>query len=393
MDLLPAYRALVASPADLARCIAAGPLPRLLDTLRELWRQPQASDDALLAAISEGNRQVLDLAPDALAGHWLAARYHAGPRCLSWRLPDGPPSEPFLEDDLLRLQRASAAHQLFNPRTRLPAPGEGPAATPPAGFILHLSRCGSTLASGALAALDDAVVLSESPLLTDWLLDDTLAPAMRQSALPALVALQSGCFPGRGRVVVKWNAWDLPAWPAIAAAFPGVPALLLFRDPVEILASHARTPGRHMAGDPALAPLHPALGPPTHGVDLAGHRIGVLAVLQQAMLAAAEDPGVRVVDYATLDAPALEAIAAHFGLAPDAAARARIAARLAFHSKDPGQPFAPDADAKRRAFDEDATRRIRAALDPGFQALKARAARDARANAARDAPATQRPGK
>lgn len=391
MELLPAYRALVASPADLARCVAAGSLPGFLDTLRTLWGVPGADDHALLAAIGEGNRRVLDLPPEALAGHWMAARYHAGPRCLSWRLPDGAPREPFLEDDLLRAQQASAAHQLLNPRTGLPTPGAPPAA-PPAGFILHLSRCGSTLVSGALSLLDDAVVLSESPLLTDWLLDATLDPAQRAACLPALVSLQAGCFPGR-RGVVKWNAWDLPAWPGIASAFPGVPALLLFRDPVEILASHARASGRHMAGDPSLGALHPALGAPAPGVDLPGHRIRVLDVLQQAMLAAADAPGTRLVDYATLDAPALAAIAAHFGLAPDAAARARIAARLAFHSKDPGQPFAPDADAKRRAFDEDATRRIRAALDPGFQALKARAARDARANAALDAPATQRPGK
>lgn len=374
MDLQAAYRALVASPADLERCAAAGGLAGFLDALRGLWGVASASDDDLVAAIGEGNRRVLDLAPASLAGHWLAARYHPGPRCLSWRLPDGPPGAPFLDDDLLRAQGASAAHQLLNPRTA-PPPEDARAPTRPAGFILHLSRCGSTLASGALSELDGTVVLSESPLLTEWLLDASMDLPTRCRRLPALVALQSGCFPGRDRVVVKWNAWDLAAWPGIAAAFPGVPALLLFRDPVEILASHAAAAGRHMAGDPSLGVLDPVFGPPVPGQDLPGQRIAVLDALQQAMLAAAKAPDAWPMDYAMLGAARLEQVAGWFGLPVDEHARTRMARRFGFHSKAPGERFVPDAARKRRRFGADEANRIRAALDAGHQALLAAAVR------------------
>lgn len=373
VDLLPAYRALVASPEQSAFCAGAGTLADLLQRLRQLWPRAPAGDGALVAALNDANRQVLDLDPRQLAGQWFPGHYDAATRSLVWLRPQGHATEPFQDQYLARCRQGSVFNQLVQPRTAL-APllsaSADEAAGAPAGFIFHLSRCGSTLLSGCLAELDDTSVLSESPLLTALLLDATLTDAHKRAALPRLVALQAAPFAGRGRTVVKWNAWDLFRFPLIDAAFPGVPRVLLFREPEEILASHARSAGRHMAGDPSLAALHPSLVVRAQG-DLLDFRIGVLRALAQAMQDAAASPAARSIDYAQLDADGIDVACRHFGLVPSAQAAARIAQRRRVHSKAPDQPFAADSAHKRQWFDDADRGRITQALGPGHLALRA----------------------
>lgn len=362
MDALAAYRDLLVSPKALADALAAPDMAAFLDGLRGLPGCAGAGDAALLALLEQGNRAPSGLPASVLAGRWFPASYRHADRSLAWCLPDGAPTEPFLDEYLQRCRSGGPARNLLRPRTPLPAPGEF--GIEPAGFILHLSRCGSTLVSGALSELDDTVVLSESPVLTDWVLAAGSDAALHQAHLPGLLALQAECFKPRGRLVVKWNAWDLLAWPAIRRVFPDVPCLLLYRDPVEILASHARQAGRHMARDPALAVLHPVFGPPAPGSDLLAQRIAVLGALMQALSEVAAWPGTLALDYARLDDDGLRAVCLHFGLEPGPAAMARIAARRAAHSKDPATPFAPDGQRKQAYFDPASRQRILRALGP-----------------------------
>jgi hypothetical protein len=375
MDLLPSYRALVESPEQSAFCAGASTLADLLQRLRQLWPQAPAGDGALVAALNDANRQALDLDPRRLEGHWFPGHYDAATRRIAWLWPKGPATEPFQDQYLARCRQGSVFNQLVQPRTAL-APLLSPSAdeaAAPAGFIFHLSRCGSTLLSGGLAELDDTSVLSESPLLTALLLDATLTETQKRAALPRLVRLQAAPFAGRGRIVVKWNAWDLFLFPLIDAAFPGVPRVLLFREPEEILASHARSAGRHMAGDPALAALHPAFAPLSGEADLLDFRIGVLKALTDAMRACAGDPEAMPLDYARLDAAGIDGACRHFGLVPSAAARARIAQRLGVHSKALDQPFEADSARKRQWFQDGDRQRIQGALAPGHRALQAAA--------------------
>ena len=375
MDLLPAYRALVESPEQQAFCAQATTFGGFLQRLRQLWPCGPIGDGALISALNDANRRILDLDPRRLEGRWFPHHYDAATRSVSWLLPQGHATEPFQDQYIARCRQGSLFNQLIQPRTALApllspaADGESPS---PAGFIFHLSRCGSTLLSGCLAELDDTSVLSESPLLTALLLDTTLTQAQKQAALRRLVRAQGAPFAGRGRIVVKWNAWDLFHGPLIDGAFPGVPQVLLFREPEEILASHARSAGRHMAGDPSLRPLHPAFA--HHSPDgLLGWRINVLDELTRAMLDRAGEPAAMPLDYARLDAAAIDAACRRFGLEPSADVRARIAQRRGFHSKDPGQPFEADGVQKRQWFDDEDRRRIRRMLAPGHRALQATA--------------------
>lgn len=374
MDLLPAYRELVLSPDRLATCAQAATVAELLQSLRRLWGLESADDDTLIGELNRCNRQVLELDPAALAGRWLPAAYEPRTRSLAWCLPVGHATEPFQDQFLSRCLQSRVFNQFIRPRTAI-APllaGAAVVAAPaPAGFIFHLSRCGSTLVSGCLAELDDTSVLSESPLLTELLLDASLSDEQKQHALPQLIALQAAPFPGRGRIVVKWNAWDLFAWPLIRAACPGVPRLLLFREPEEILASHALSAGRHMAGDPSLASLEAVFEPARDG-DVPGRRIRILGGLMATMAGLASASDAMTVDYAQLDRRRIDSICRHFGLSPDAEAGERLARRMGRHSKQLDQPFAADAERKRQCFDADQRQRIQHALGPLHRTLQER---------------------
>lgn len=373
MDLLSPYRALIASPEQLASCRQADTVAGLLQRLRSLWSLESASDGQLIGELNRCNQQVVDVDVRRLEGTWFPHRYDAGTRSLSWCLPQGHATEPFLDQYIERCRQRSVFNQLINPRTSAAplmaaAVVDGPA---PAGFILHLSRCGSTLLSGCLAELDDTCVLSESPVLTEALLDASLADGQKRNLLAQLVRLQVAPFPGRGRVVVKWNAWDILQWSLVQAAFPGVPRALLFREPVEILASHARAAGRHMSGDPSLGHLNPVFRDVPADATLLDLRIAVLRELLKAMAALADGERTLPIDYTRLDIHAVQDICRHFALAPGAGEVARMTRRMDFHSKEPGRPFEADGVQKSRWFDPDERERIQRALAPDYRSLLA----------------------
>ena len=124
----------------------------------------------------------------------------------------------------------------------------------PSGFIFHGSRCGSTLVSQMLAAVPEHLVLSE-PLPVDQLLRSGAAEADRVRWLRALVAVLGRPRRGERAFVLKLDAWNTCSLELVRRAFPNVPWVFLFREPVEVLASQLRQRGAHMvpgALDPAL---------------------------------------------------------------------------------------------------------------------------------------------
>lgn len=370
MDLLPAYRSLISSPEQLAACREAIGIGPLLRTISSLWGLDTIGDGELISQLNQCHGHVLDIDLRQLEGVWLPHRYDAATRSLSWCLPEGHPTQPFLDQYLQQCLTRSALNCLVRPRTSITPLLSAPVVDGPAhaaGFIFHLSRCGSTLVSGCLAERDDTCVLSESPLLTDVLLDASLTDGQKRHLLPQLVRLQAAPFPGRDRVIVKWNAWDLCAWPLIRSAFPDVPSVALFRDPEEILASHGRSAGRHMSGDPTLGHVDPVFAA-GRGTVLE-RRIRVLRGLTDAMSQLVAEPGTMPVDYRQLDLQRIGQIGRHFALAPDADADARMQQRLGFHSKEPERTFAADGVQKKQWFDADDRHCIHRELMPGHRRL------------------------
>ncbi len=360
------YNALVSSPEQIALCRQAQTLRELLECIRQLWSCPQLGDDGLLGEISRLNFTPIETHSVQLAGRWLPYRYQPNKKQVNWLIPTGHATEPFQDETILRY-RQHLFNQIIQPCTTLAVAQQqaaGLADAKPAGFIFHLSRCGSTLISGCLSELESTCIFSESPLLTELLLDGELSLQEQQVFLRTFINLQAAVFSPRPRMVIKWNAWDIFRWGLIRSLYPQVPAIFLVRDPVEILASHQRMAGWHMAGDIRLANIHPVFFSRDTDQTLLSRRSHVLAALLGEMNKHKEDRAVLCVDYPSLDAGRIKDIFHHFGLFPDDESFQDITQRLKFHSKTPGLIFANDTGIKQTLFAEEEKSAIRQSLMP-----------------------------
>ena len=106
-----------------------------------------------------------------------------------------------------------------------------------------------------LAAVPQFLVLSE-PLPVDDVLRADAAEADRVQWLRWIVsALGRGARGDERAYVLKLDAWSACSLGTVRRAFPDVPWVFLFREPVQVLASHFRQRGAHMvpgAIDPEL---------------------------------------------------------------------------------------------------------------------------------------------
>lgn len=353
-DLFSAYCELISSSAQITRCQEATSVGELLSVIKNLWRQTALSDDQLIAELTQLNQQIIDSDKIQLAGHWLPYCYHAKTRSIHWCLPAGHAIEPFQDETISRYRQTVLLNQFITPKTSLASldiHAQVVQSITPAGFIFHLSRCGSTLISGCLSELDTTSVFSESSVLTEILLDQTLGEATQQQHLQQLIDLQASVFPSRPDVVIKWNAWDIFRWELIRAVYPQVPVIFLVRNPVEILASHQRSAGRHMSGDSVLAAYYPELAPPVNDEKIEDFRIRVLAALLIAMAKHCHATNVAIVDYAQLDLNKIYAICNYFAVAQSSAAMLSLARRTQVNAKSLGHSFSGDSEQKRQQFD------------------------------------------
>jgi hypothetical protein len=368
-DYVAHYSALLSSPEQIRWCQEAQSLPELLTRLRYLWQCPQLSDNELLGEISRLNCTPLESHSAHLAGHWLPYRYQANKKQVYWLIPTGHATEPF-QDETILCYRQQLFNQIIQPCSSLEFVAQqstNMADVQPAGFIFHLSRCGSTLISGCLSELESTCVFSESPLLTELLLDDGLSLPEQQFFLRSFINLQAAVFPHRPQMIIKWNAWDIFRWELIGSLYPQVPAIFLVRDPVEILASHQRMPGWHMAGDMRLAGIHPVFSLSDSNQTLLMRRSQVLAALLAEMNKYQNNPGVLPVDYPSLDAEKIKQICHHFSILPPAESFPKITQRLQFHSKTPGVVFANDSGTKQAIFSVAQKTGIQKELMPLYQ--------------------------
>jgi hypothetical protein len=108
-----------------------------------------------------------------------------------------------------------------------------------------------------LAALPGHVVIAEAHPVDQALrahLDDAgVTDAQRTTWLRGLVsALGQPRAGGETEYFVKFDSWSILELPLIRRAFPGVPWLFVYRDPLEVMASHRQRPGVHLV--PGLLP-------------------------------------------------------------------------------------------------------------------------------------------
>jgi hypothetical protein len=196
-----------------------------------------------------------------------------------------------------------------------------------------------------------------------------LGEATQQHYLQRLIDLQASVFPSRPHIVIKWNAWDIFRWNLIRATYPQVPVIFLVRNPVEILASHQRSAGRHMSGDPALTNCHPVFAGWGSTGELLEKRVQVLHGLLCAMYDFYPGQSGCLIDYHQLDVHTMVKLFQFLGIKLDELGFLKIQARMQFHSKTPGQVFLPDTEKKQCLFASQEQEDIQVHLAPAYNRL------------------------
>ncbi len=215
------------------------------------------------------------------------------------------------------------------------------------GIIFHMSRCGSTLASRALAVSEKNVVLSEaSPL--DWMIRAQVRrPELSRSEQVEWVrwmvmALGQKRWDEAESLFIKLDAWHTLYFDLIREALPDVPWLFLFRDPVEVLVSIDRQSGSAMVPG-ALERLTGDLGLDRMLMCEQGEYPAlVLREICQAAIERSNDGHGLFVDYERMPDFVWNEMQTHFGLSPSDADAERMKAASRFNAKSPAVEFSGD---------------------------------------------------
>lgn len=305
----------------------------------------------------------IDVAPEVPVVHWC--------RTGGQRL-----TEPFFEQDLHHLMgrpfnRAldvrstiddAAAHLARHP------------ALPPTAFVFHLGRCGSTLVARMLAADPGNRVLSE-PAPFDAVLRAPLRRALDPPTYHAWLRAALGTMsqPGDGehKLFVKLDCWAVMAADHLAAAFPDVPWLVVYRDPVEVLVSMLEQ--KPITLMPLVVPSELFGIPLTEALSMPDEIYGarVLGCLLEQFVRIA--PRAHLIEYPDLpDAvwPWLDDL----GMDPPADVRRAMHEVTTRHAKMPDVAFRPDAAAKQAAASPEQRAAVTLAATAAYEDLRTRGA-------------------
>jgi hypothetical protein len=297
--------------------------------------------------------------------------WRAGEPVVDWCYTEGVPfTEPFFSETVETCFR-NPFRLLFRRETDMETVGrfvdDHPGITP-AGFIFHMSRCGSTLIAQLLGAMPEHLVLSE-PGPVDTVLRARAPERDRSRWLVwMLAALGQARTSGQRKLFVKFDAWSALHLPLVRRTFPEVPWLFVYRDPVEVLASHMRHRGAHVI--PGVLPdLFESVPPHCSPTEYAAR---VLVRICEAALDCKQDRLGTFVEYRQLPDFVVSDLATAWSVSLDEARLREVAGRDA---KNPVLPFEDDGRLPRAG----AAPEVRAAADrwllPLYQALdEARAA-------------------
>ncbi len=258
---------------------------------------------------------------------------------------------------------------------------------PVAGLIFHVSRCGSTLVTKALGRLDSHVMISQGAPLQrgfwaaatgQWtrpLPQDAVTGRRLRNLVRAMCRRR---HEDEQRAFVKFISWNTVYASFIRAALPGVPALFLYRDPVEVIASVRRnTTAVLEARGTGLATL--LTGRPIDEIAAMDDVTYLAHCYRRYFEVAAEEAGDGFVllNYRDLGADRFpEIVRRAFGLrfAPDELAQ--MQAQFSVHAKDDSgkRSFRADSAAKQAALNPDEKAVIREVCDSAMRRLDAHAA-------------------
>jgi len=381
---LDAFRAAVMADPAAQQALAVLRDPAAFQALAVEWANARGialSLEELFAAVRPDPLGIHRFGPAPQSGAAWPPRAWLPAQCLKeagfaidwFHFAGEPLDDPFFIDTRTRIA-ARPFNQLFRYRTQFGDFIEAgqDEAVQPSGFIFHMSRCGSTLVSQMLAALPDTISLSEPdpldtvvqlPLIASGVTSDLHVAAVR-AMIAALGRDRTG---STRRYFVKLDSWHTVALPLFRLAFPEVPWIFLYREPVEVLVSQERMRGVQTA--PGVIPPQ-IFGFTDEEMSLpdVDYIARVLARTCAAVVDQWELGGGIAIDYRDLPQAMFTRILPHFGVTPTPAERALMEAASGRNAKAPRTGFTQDSAKKC----DDASPATRAAAERHMAGLHAR---------------------
>jgi hypothetical protein len=240
---------------------------------------------------------------------------------------------------------------------------------PPSGFIFHMSRCGSTLVSQMLAALPQNIVISEASPINGILQADRSDPDLSEETrvrrLRAMIgALGRKRFADEKHYFVKFDSWNSFDLGLVRRAFPEVPWIFLYREPLEVIVSQMRERGGQMVPG-ALGHFLPGTRPEeTWQMPPEEYCARVLGKFCENAIEEIErdDTNALLINYEQLPEALFDAILPHFDVRSSPADEKRMREAARFDAKNPRKSFTSDGQRKRdeaNAAALDAAERLR----------------------------------
>src|SRR5579875_2370721 len=328
----------------------------------------------------EGLLRVLEnlspLAEQTHADAWLPVRVTPDATEIEWMdVGTRELKEPFFHQSVKRLRRQGRATRVLS---RSKTPASRPAA-PPAGFIFHISRCGSTLLSNGVRALKNVSVISEAqPINAALSLKarslETGEDSRAEELLGEMMNAYSQHRGQEGPVVYKFSSWNLLHLAWLREMWPEVPFVVLIRDPLEVAVSCLESPPGWMMwkerNAPANVKAYVWFNDAANGseVEFCARMLGLFLENAESSL----NHRSMVLDYSQLDEAAIYRVADHFGIPYDERGMDNVRRTLQVYSKDSRamRPFEKDSAEKRARGSEELEAAINRWARPTYQNLR-----------------------
>lgn len=281
-------------------------------------------------------------------------------------------TEPFFEDTMQILLR-EPFNLAFRHQTSIEFLGElyersrGPQLK---GFIFHVSRCGSTLVSQMLASLEKNIVISEASVI-DKVVRANASDDQKAKWLRWIVnALAQKRFEPEENVLVKFDSWSVLDLPLIESAFPDVPWIFMYRDPVEVIVSNLRQPGAQMI-PAAIEKIFPNMNLFEILQFSTEERFArTIAAFCASALENKDSMLGKFINYDQLPDIVTSEICDHFGVTFTDQEIAKMRASSKFNAKTPKQEFIPDSEEKRKEANENVVRFAEQLVMPLYEELE-----------------------
>jgi hypothetical protein len=257
-------------------------------------------------------------------------------------------NDPFFDDTIARCKSLPQNSQAFRSGSTvdiLPQWAAQVEAAPPAAFIFHVSRCGSTLFAQLLGLQEQHIVLAEVPFIDQLLRlpyqHKEVDTDLLQQAIPAVFRLYGHKRRGiETHLFVKTDSWHLCFYRQLRQLYPTIPFMLLYRSPDEVIQSHRRQRGMQAVQgviEPAIFGFNQE---DIQHYSLDEYMAKVLEhyfILMQEI--AATDANIMLVNYEEPVMNVMQRIAALTGITISEVEARQMEQRSHYHAKHPGQVF------------------------------------------------------